>query len=205
MATRMAPDGEHAFSLGHLNKQEFGIHFGRSKHKGRRVDFYKLVGDEPVQVTKAEWREIGRHHNLIFEDRTESCVVMTHLMSVVFPARNRPLHHFSVVRCSFEKGEPHHRINVKTIAEAERVHDDMLRAGVKRTKQVFAALAQYGDRLLKLDDALRYEEGMDTMKAMEAWMDEHIPGSIILNKNTFGLYALCTDHRAAMHFKLRWL
>lgn len=205
MATRVEPSDFDSYQISHLTEDEIRITVFGSSHKGRRVNFYKLVGDQPVRVTKAEWKERARTKDLIFEDQLIGSHVTTHLKSAVFPRKNRKLTHFSVYRFSFVSGEGHHRIDVKTLAEAERVHDDFIRLAKKDDERQFAALRRYGDRLLILDEQLRYEEGKVKLKEIEAWMDEHIPGSILLDKRTFGLYALCTDHRAAMHFKLKWL
>lgn len=203
MATRVDPENTGGYSVSHLTSEEMRISMFGGDHKGRRIDFYKLVDDEPIQITKAEWKAIERSKDLIFEDRLVGTHVTTHLKSIVFPRKNQTTTHFAVFRFSFEKGVGHYRIDVKTLAEAERVHDDFLRMAEKNDERQFEALRRYGDRLLLLDDDLRHDPSKLT--EIEAWMDEHIPGSILLDKHPFGLYALCTDHRAAMHFKLRWL
>lgn len=205
MATRVDPNNNPwGMRVSHLTDEETSVVMFGSSHQGRRIDFYRLVDDQPVRITKSEWRAIDRSRDLIFEDQFVGSHVTTHLKSVVFPRKNRKLTHFAVFRFSYEKGVGHHRIDVATLAEAERLHDDFVRIAKRSDERQFAALRQYGDRLLLLDDGIRYG-GDEKHAEIEAWMDEHIPGSILLDKHTFGLYALCTDHRAAMHFKLKWL
>lgn len=202
MATRPEPDSW-GYSISHLTDEEVSVTMFGSSHEGRRIDFYKLVDDQPVKITKAEWAKLKRSNDLIFDDRRIGSRVTTHLKSVVFPRKNRKTTHFTVFRFSYD-GSGHHRIDVKTLAEAERIHDDFVRVAEKNDERQFHALRQYGDRLLLLTGAIR-DESEPYLAEVEAWMDEHMPGSILLHKHPYGLYALCTDHRAAMHFKLKWL